>query len=105
MLSSRRFQRIGDHAAGTVVVYVESPRRADADALRAPAEPVPPKVALTLEERAAVLAFGTRAGDLSPERREELANLATPLLEPGHGGAAAQIEAIAAHLRGGSGAR
>ena len=105
MLCSRRFQRIGDHAAGTLVVYVESPRRGDPDAAPASAEPEPPPIALSLDERAAVLAFATRAGDLSPERREEIAGLATPLLEPGHGPAAGQIEAIAAHLRGGVGAR
>ena len=29
MLCSQRFQRIGDHAAGTVVVYVEAKRRAE----------------------------------------------------------------------------
>jgi uncharacterized RDD family membrane protein YckC len=105
MLCSRRFQRIGDHAAGTVVVYVEKARRrADADAVAARVEPVPPPIALSLEEGAAVLAFGARARELSPERREELASLAAPLLAPDRGSAAAQIEAIAAHLRG-TGAR
>jgi uncharacterized RDD family membrane protein YckC len=104
MLCSQRFQRIGDHAAGTVVVYLEGNRRAEADVAPAAAEPAPPPIALSLDERAAVLAFGARAGALSPERREELASLATPLLAPGRGSAAAQIEAIAAYLRG-SGAR
>jgi uncharacterized RDD family membrane protein YckC len=105
MLCSQRFQRIGDHAAGTVVVYTEGRRRADAATAPISAEPAPPAIPLSLEERAAVLAFGARARELSPERREELARLATPLLAPDRGSAAAQIEAIAAHLRGGAGAR
>ena len=105
MLCSQRFQRIGDHAAGTVVVYVESRRRADADSAAPPLDPVPPAIALSAEERGAVLAFGARAHELSPGRREELAGLAAPLLAPDRGSAASQIEAIAAHLRGGSGAR
>ena len=104
MLCSQRFQRIGDHAAGTVVVYAEVRRRAGAASARSDVEPAPPAIPLSLAERAAVLAFGARAGALSPERREELARLATPLLAPGAGSAAEQIDAIAAHLRG-SGAR
>lgn len=100
MLCSRRFQRIGDHAAGTVVVYAERDRRANPGPRPAPVEPAPPAIALTLEERAAVLAFGARARELSPDRREELAGLAAPLLAPDRGSAAAQIEAVAAHLRG-----
>jgi uncharacterized RDD family membrane protein YckC len=105
MLCSQRFQRIGDHAAGTVVVYVEPKLRPESDAALPAAEPAPPALALSLEERAAVLAFGARAAELSPARREELAGLAAPLLAAGRGSATAQIEAIAAHLRGGSGAR
>jgi uncharacterized RDD family membrane protein YckC len=103
MLCSQRFQRIGDHAAGTVVVYVEAKPIADAPA--ATVEPAPPAIALSLDECAAVLAFGARAHELSPARREELASLAVPLLAPGGRSAATQLEAIAAHLRGVSGAR
>jgi uncharacterized RDD family membrane protein YckC len=96
MLCSQRFQRIGDHAAGTVVVHVEVKPRAGT---ATPVAPAPPAIALSPDERAAVLAFGARSRELSPERREELAGLAAPLLTRG-GPAAAQIEAIAAHLRG-----
>jgi len=98
MLVSRRFQRLGDHAAGTLVVY------ADAAAPRGtPAaneiDPAPPASSLSLAERAALLAFGWRSGAFSPARREELASLATPLLRAGEP-ATSQLEAIAAHLRG-----
>lgn len=102
MICSRQFRRIGDHAAGTVVVHVETKPGAGApDATVVPAAaPFP----LSPDESAAVLAFGARAHELSADRREELASLATPLLVPGRGPAAAQLEAIAAHLRGVSGA-
>jgi uncharacterized RDD family membrane protein YckC len=97
MLVSRRFQRIGDHAAGTLVVYVNAPsRRAPPAAL---VEPAAPPIPLSLAERAALLAFGGRSGAFAPARREELASLATPLLRSGEP-AAPQLEAIAAHLRG-----
>ena len=102
MSLSQRFQRIGDHAAGTVVVYVDAPPQRAAGA--AAAEPAPPAIALALEEQAALLAFGARSGAFSPARREELAKLATPLLRPG-APAAEQLAAVAAHLRGAERAR
>lgn len=102
MLCSRRFQRLGDHAAGTVVVYAERPRVTAVPPLIV--EPIAPAIPLTLDEHAAVLAFGARARELSPARREELAGLATPLLAPG-GSDAARLESIAAHLRGAASAR
>jgi uncharacterized RDD family membrane protein YckC len=103
MLASRRFQRLGDHAAGTLVVHVDAkPARAPASA--ASIVPLAPAIPLVLEEQAAVLAFGARSAEFSPARREELARLATPLLRPG-AAAAPQLEAVAAHLRGSERAR
>ncbi len=104
MSVSQRFQRIGDHAAGTVVVYVDAPPQRAAGAAAADAEPAPPAIALALEEQAALLAFGARSQAFSPARREELAKLATPLLRPG-APAAEQLAAVAAHLRGAERAR
>lgn len=105
MLASRRFERLGDHAAGTLVVYAE-PRLAVA--LAAPASgavaAAPPAIPLGLDEQAALLAFGARSAAFSPARREELARLATPLVRPGSP-AAAQLEAVAAYLRGSERAR
>jgi uncharacterized RDD family membrane protein YckC len=98
MLASRRFQRLGDHAAGTLVVYAEQRRRAAPVAAPVLA-PAPPAIALSQGEQAALLAFGARAAAFSPARREELAALATPLLRAG-APAAAQLEAVAAYLRG-----
>lgn len=104
MIASPRFQRIGDHAAGTLVVYADAPAQRAAVASAADVEPAPPALPLALEEQAALLAFGARSGAFSPARREELANLASPLLRPG-APAAEQLAAVAAHLRGAERAR
>ncbi len=104
MLASRRFQRLGDHAAGTVVVYAEAKPARAPTATTSDSAPMPPALALSLDEQAAVLAFGARSTEFSPARREELARLAVPLLRPG-AAAAPQLEAVAAHLRGSERAR
>ncbi|QAX86586.1 hypothetical protein C2E19_23275 [Pseudomonas sp. DTU12.3] len=71
------FKRLGDIAAGTLVVYTERP-------LKRPqlpvAEPRRAPVPLTLSEQRAVLGFAERQGELSPARVNELAALlAQPL--------------------------
>ena len=79
MLMDSSFRRLGDLAAGTVVVY--------ADPVRPPAAEVPetaplaPPVPLALEEQRAVIAFAERAPFLTPERATELASIPTPLLD------------------------
>jgi len=71
------FKRLGDIAAGTLVVYQEKP--AERPAL-APAEPVAPPVGLSLDEQRALISFAERQASLSPDRRRELAAiLAEPL--------------------------
>ncbi len=103
MLASPHFQRVGDRAAGTLVVHVET-KAESAPATAAGSEPAPPVLPLTQDEQAALLAFGARSAAFSPARREELARLATPLLVPGDS-AASQLEAVAAFLRGSERAR
>lgn len=69
-LVSSRFQRLGDLAAGTLVVHaVESAPRQ----LPETVPPRPPVLALNLEEQRAIVAFAERAQRWSEERREELA--------------------------------
>ncbi|MDL0441057.1 RDD family protein [Stutzerimonas frequens] len=71
------FKRLGDIAAGTLVVYQEKP--AERPAL-APTEPVAPPVGLSLDEQRALISFAERQASLSPDRRRELAAiLAEPL--------------------------
>lgn len=98
MLFNRRFQRLGDLVAGTVVVYV----RPDVEQRRIPeAEPQVPAVALKLSDKRAVLDFAERAPQLNPERADELARLATPLIDADSMLAPRlQLIAIANHLVG-----
>jgi hypothetical protein len=82
------------------VIYADSEPRALPGAKLPGASPMPPPFALTSEEGSAILAFGERAATLSPERRDELAGLAAPLISPGEAPAASLLR-IAAFLRGG----
>ena len=70
VLLSRNFQRLGDLAAGTIVVY--QPRHALASRLPH-VDPVAVKVPLSLDEQQAIVSFGERASSLNDERAEELA--------------------------------
>ena len=96
MLFNRDFKRLGDLAAGTIVVYRDKP------AVRGKlpdARPVAPQVALTLNEKRAVLDFAERYATLTHERANELAEHAAPLVgdarEP-----AEVLLGIAHHQRG-----
>lgn len=95
-LSNRRFQRVGDLVAGTLVVHDRLPRWQ-------PASPRPPHLPLTplqADEQRALLAFSERAGRLSAERREELAGLLAAALGVEQAQATDRLLAIAAELRG-----
>lgn len=97
MLLSRDFKRLGDLAAGTIVVYRDRP------GVRAPIPPAPPlapAVILSLEERRAILDFAERHATLSEERADEVAAHATPLLRRG-APPALTLLSIANHQRGG----
>ncbi len=78
-LATGRFQRLGDLAAGTVVIYVRE------DALpgrMAPLPPIaaePPPVGLTAAETRALVSFRERAGLWSVGRQEEIAAQAAAL--------------------------
>ncbi len=71
MVLNRRFQRLGDLAAGTVVVYPDQQNLVP-EIPEYPARPFP--VPLTLTEQRLVLDFAERAADMTPERRHELAS-------------------------------
>jgi uncharacterized RDD family membrane protein YckC len=78
MLANRDFKRLGDLAAGTVVVYREE-KLAHAATIPA-APPVPPPFSLSLEEQRALLEFAERSQSLTTERLQELATLPEPLV-------------------------
>lgn len=79
MLSTRRFQRLGDLAAGTMVVH-----RNQRDGTPRLSEPVTaaalaPVIALTQDEQHALVALSSRHARLSGERLDEMAAIAPAL--------------------------
>src|SRR5688572_10209671 len=80
-LFTRRFQRLGDLVARTLVVYA-NPTALPLRKLPPPLPglvPNPPPVSLTREERSAIVRFQERSALWSPARREELAAHASGL--------------------------
>jgi uncharacterized RDD family membrane protein YckC len=76
MFASRDFRRLGDHAAGTLVIY-----RATAleEELWPVEESFPPPPGLADATRRALVELGERQGRLNPERVEEMTDLLFPL--------------------------
>lgn len=72
MLVNKRFQRLGDLAAGTLVVYADAAAQATAD-FDMPARSLP--VMLAVEDQRAILDFAERSTALSPARVQELAEI------------------------------
>jgi uncharacterized RDD family membrane protein YckC len=98
MLFHPQFKRLGDLAAGTIVVHRDPPAAArrimDTEPVRAP-------VPLALEDRRALLDFAERASLLGSARAEELAEIPETLLEGRRGSAAVtRLCAIANQLHG-----
>jgi uncharacterized RDD family membrane protein YckC len=96
MLLHRDFKRLGDLAAGTIVVYREyMPRAAERGQSRAlaPAYPLLP------EEQQALVDFAERQGQLTAERAGELAALSGPLVR-GAPDPAAYLTALANWVAG-----
>lgn len=78
MLFTKRFQRLGDLVANTVVTYVDPPPVRTAHSELRAERRAPPQV-LTREEQAALLQFMERAPQWADERRLELSSLTEPL--------------------------
>jgi uncharacterized RDD family membrane protein YckC len=110
MVLGRRCQRLGDLAAGTVVVHAGAESRPRPAAPRghpgragiaAPAgPPLPPPLPLSLPEQRAVIGFAERAPALTPERARELADLLEPLTGTRGDAGVDRLCAMARHLRG-----
>jgi uncharacterized RDD family membrane protein YckC len=80
MLFTKRFQRLGDLVANTVVTYADPPPVITPN-VEVRAERRAPSQVLTREEQAALLQFMERAPLWADERRLELAALAQPLTQ------------------------
>lgn len=76
MFARRDFKRLGDVAAGTVVVYTDEP---PVPALAAGGPSEPPAVPLGIDEQRAVIGYTLREPRLTRERAVELAQVAAPL--------------------------
>ena len=77
MLLRRDCKRLGDLAAGTVVVHREQREPSPPEPPRA--EPLAPPLALAADEQRALVAFAQRLPSWSEERAQELAAIAAPL--------------------------
>jgi uncharacterized RDD family membrane protein YckC len=96
MLLDSQFRRLGDLAAGTVVIHRD---QVGPPAKAVPAQPIAPPIALTPLEQRAVLDFAERRRSWSEERAAELAEVAEPLVGSLRGdAAAARLSGIAAGL-------
>ncbi len=98
-LATRRFQRLGDLAAGTVVVYARTPPQPMIPALPA-VPPLAPPVRLTADEKHALGMFAERAGLWTPARRMEIANHATVLTDATGEAGVNRLRSIGAYLSG-----
>jgi len=78
MMLTRRFQRLGDLVAGTVVLHkaLDYPK-VEEDNTTA----IAPPVSLNLAEQQALIRYQQRIPYLTSERAEELAQLTTPLID------------------------
>jgi uncharacterized RDD family membrane protein YckC len=99
MLLRRDFKRLGDIAAGTLVVHARAPApiaRQPETAAVAPARPLTPR------EQAVILAWAARAPRLTPERADELAAMASAAWggTPQDAQPAQRLHGIAAWLMG-----
>jgi uncharacterized RDD family membrane protein YckC len=98
MLLNADFKRLGDIAAGTLVVYREPAAR---HATIPEAPPAAPAIPLSPGEQRTVLDFAARSASFTPERAQELALLVPQLTGTADGAAALQrLLSIASFLVG-----
>lgn len=97
MLLTRHFQRLGDLAAGTLVIYADRPLESKAmEAI----EPLSSHVHLGLAEQRAIVSFAERSQTLTTERAQELAELAVDITGATGAEGFHRLKRIAAGLRG-----
>ncbi len=98
LLLQRDFKRLGDLAAGTVVVYRPVERRVEA--LSDEASPLPPPVPLQRQEQLAVVEFAQRRSTWTDGRAQELAQMTGSLVTGSRREKVDQLLGLAAWLQG-----
>jgi uncharacterized RDD family membrane protein YckC len=78
MLVNKDFKRLGDLAAGTVVVHK---RRLNKTTSNFDQDGLSPKLPLTLAEQSAIISYAERSDRMSPSRAAELGNVLAPWLD------------------------
>ncbi len=97
MALGSKFQRLGDLAAGSLVIYREPPKAALSLPNRPPRSP---QLSLSLEDQVAVIAFTQRHGQLSRARQQELAEILSDVLPCGSDQAVGHLQGIGIWLLG-----
>ncbi len=98
MCLNRHFQRMGDMAAGTLVIH----QRVNQQSMDLPeVEACPPGVSLSLHEQVAIISFTQRHQQLSQSRQEELAAIVAPVLVSEQRPAVQTLQGIGSWLLGG----
>ncbi len=95
---STDFKRIGDHAAGTVVVYRHT-RRKSPPLPNVPTIPLP--VPLAVHEQRAIVDFAQRSDTWSDDRVAELAEILSPMVGGPGPVAARRLQGMARWISGG----
>lgn len=95
-LLSKRFQRLGDLAANTVVLHKSLPLLSQREIS---ASPEPANVSLSLPEQQALILFAQREATLTAERQQELAQFTESLVQ-NKSDPAAHLRSIASWLLG-----
>ncbi|WP_281647000.1 RDD family protein [Parendozoicomonas sp. Alg238-R29] len=100
MLTTKQFRRLGDLAAGTLVIHV--PPKQDTEQLPKVC-PTAPTIPLNSNDQTAIIDFTRRHEQLSTPRQQELANILEPLLKDKDENAVTKLRSLGVWLLGGSG--
>lgn len=77
MVLTKKFQRLGDLAAGSIVIYKQKTRKNTA-LPKCQSHPSP--ISLSLEDQIAIISFTERHDDLSDDRQKELADILSDVI-------------------------
>lgn len=97
IMFNSQFKRLGDMAAGTLVIYTKKDKEDEPIPTH---KPLGPAIPLTLEEQKAILSLAERHQQLSESRQQELSSLLPEKMFPKKTNRVQQLYAFANWLRG-----